>query len=92
VPTAELNKSPYNGPAYSGRYLTHFSRIAGPGVPLSHGPEDPRANAYSFGSSHPGVIHFAMTDGSVRAISTFISTRTAGSLAHRSDGDVIGEF
>ena len=31
VPRGERNKSPYNGPAYFGRHLTHFARIAGPG-------------------------------------------------------------
>jgi hypothetical protein len=92
VPTGESNKSPYNGPAYFGRHLTHFSRIAGPGVPFAHSADDVRANAYSFGSSHQGVVHFALADGSVRGVSTSISTQTAGALANRSDGGAVGEF
>ncbi len=92
VPTAERNKSPYNGPAYIGRHLTHFARIAGPGVPLASSPDDDRATAYSFGSSHPGVIHFGLSDGSVRAISTSISSTVAGRLANRADGESVGEF
>jgi prepilin-type N-terminal cleavage/methylation domain-containing protein len=92
VPLGESNKSPYNGPAYFGRHLTHFARIAGPGVPLAHSLDDDRAIAYSFGSAHDGVIHFAMSDGSVRGISTSISSRVAGQLANRSDGESPGEF
>jgi prepilin-type N-terminal cleavage/methylation domain-containing protein len=92
VPRGELTKSPYNGPAYFGRHLMHFSRIAGPGVPIAHGPDDQRAIVYSFGSSHQGVVHFAMGDGSVRGVSTSTSSRVAGSLANRRDGEAVGEF
>ena len=65
VPYDELNKSPYNGAAYIGRYLFHFARLAGPGIPISHGPNDTRAFEYSFGSHHRGFVNFAFADGHV---------------------------
>ncbi|WP_417376396.1 DUF1559 domain-containing protein [Gimesia maris] len=86
------NKTPFNGPAYLGRHLTNFSRIAGPGVPLGHHQNDSRAGSYSFGSSHSGYVQFTMADGSVRTISTSINTRLLGHLANRHDGETIGEF
>lgn len=92
VPRGEENKTPYNGPAYFGRHLTNYSRIGGPGVPLAHHRDDQRANLYSFGSSHAGISQFALADGSVRGISTSISTRVLGNLANRHDGETVGEF
>lgn len=92
VPRGEENKTPYNGPAYFGRHLTNYSRIGGPGVPLAHHRDDQRANLYSFGSSHSGIVQFALADGSVRGVSTSISTRVLGNLANRHDGETVGEF
>ncbi len=92
IPLGEINRPPYNGAAYHGRHLLHHSRIAGPGVPLAHGPRDQRGSVYGFGSQHSGYIPFALVDGSVRAINTHISSRIAGYLAHRADGQVIPEF
>ena len=92
VPRGKDRETPYNGVAYFGRHLTNFARIAGPGVPLAHSQDDQRANLYSFGSSHAGIVQFAMTDGSVRGISTSISTRVLGNLTNRRDGETIGEF
>lgn len=86
------NKTPFNGPAYFGRFLTNFSRIAGPGIPLGHHQDDYRAGSYSFGSSHSGYVQFSMADGSVRTISTSINTRLLGHLANRHDGETVGEF
>lgn len=92
IPRGQLNKTPYNGPGYFGRHLTHFARIGGPGVPLAHHEDDQRANAYAFGSPHSGIVQFCLGDGSVRAISTSISTVVLGTLTHRNDGGTIGEF
>lgn len=92
IPRGELNKTPYNGPGYLGRYLTNFARIGGPGVPLAHHEDDQRASAYSFGSPHEGVVQFCLSDGSVRAISTSLSTTVLGDLTNRKDGASIGEF
>lgn len=92
IPHGEMTKSPYNGPAYLGRYFQNFSRIGGPGVPLAHSPEDQRGTIYSFGSAHTGVVHFALSDGSVRGISTSVSSRVLGNLCNRHDGFAVGEF
>ncbi|WP_013626789.1 DUF1559 family PulG-like putative transporter [Rubinisphaera brasiliensis] len=92
VPLGKLNQSPYNGPAYLGRYLFHFARLAGPGVPISHGPEDTRAFEYSFGSNHKGFVNFAFADGRVTSVNTSLSSRLAGHLANRKDGQQVGEF
>lgn len=92
IPRGEVGKSPYNGPAYFGRHLTNYARLSGPGVPLAHDPDDQRGTAYSFGSPHTGIVHFCMADGSVRAVSTSISSRIAGNLANRRDGEAVGEF
>jgi prepilin-type processing-associated H-X9-DG protein len=92
IPRGALNTTPYNGPAYFGRHLTNFARVGGPGVPLAHDPDDQRGTVYSFGSFHNGVVQFCMADGSVRAISTSISTRIVGNLANRHDGESEGAF
>jgi len=92
VPFDEDLASPFNGPAYFGRHLTNFSRIGGPGVPMAHHRNDQRAGVYSFGSSHAGIVQFALTDGSVRSISTSLSTRVLGHLTNRRDHQVVSDF
>lgn len=86
VPTGQLNQAPENGPAYFGRHFSHFSRIAGPGVPLAHGPNDTRGTPLSFGSNHSGGVQFVFVDGSVKMISTSISSKVMGHLSTRSEG------
>ena len=92
IARGEQAKSPYNGPAYYGRYLTHFARIGGAGIPMAHSADDHRASVLSFGSPHVGVVQFAMADGSARPISTAISTIVLGKLTHRADGSILNEF
>ena len=92
VPTDAINKSPYNGPAYFGRHVTHFCRVGGPGVPIAHHPGDQRASVYSYGSGHNGMSQFALADGSVRPVSSAVSTLLLGRLCHRSDGSPVGDF
>ncbi len=92
IPEGEMTKSPYNGPAYFGRHFQNFTRIGGPGVPLAHHSRDQRGILYSFGSAHSGIVQFCMADGSVRGISTSVSSLVLGNLCHRSDGAVVGEF
>ena len=86
IPAGEELLAPYNGPAFLGRYLTHFTRLGGPGVPMAHDPDDQRAGMYSFGSAHSGQVNFAWVDGSVRPLSTSINTQVLASLCNRSDG------
>ena len=92
IPDGEMTKSPYNGPAYFGRHFQNFSRIGGPGVPLAHNPGDQRGTLYSFGSAHDGIVMFTLADGSVRGISTSISSSVLGDLCNRRDGSAVGEF
>ena len=92
IPRDQVNTTPYNGPAYYGRHLTNYARIGGPGVPLAHNADDQRGTAYSFGSSHAGIVQFCLADGSVRAISTSISSRLLGNLANRQDGETVDAF
>ena len=86
VPQESMLQSPYNGPAYLGRHLTNFARLAGPGVPLAKSVRDTVAGSYNFGSSHDGVVHFLMGDGRVRPINKSISSTLLGRLANRADG------
>lgn len=92
IPQGELLASPYNGPAYHGRNYTNFARVGGPGIPLAHDTEDQRAVFYSFGSSHAGIVQFALADGSVRGVSTSLSTRILARLCNREDGETVGDF
>ena len=45
-----------------------------------------------FGSAHPGGANFQLVDGSVRFVTESIDPITYGRLAHRSDGQPIGDF
>lgn len=92
IPDGQMTKSPYNGPGYFGRHFQNFSRVGGPGVPLAHNSKDQRGIMYSFGSDHNGVVQFAIADGSVRGISTSISSNVLGNLCNRSDGIPISDF
>ena len=86
VPREFFRKSPFAGPAYYGRMLTNFTRLAGPGVPLAKTPEDPSAGQFNFGSTHDGVVNFVMGDGRVMPLNKSISTTLLGRLANRGDG------
>lgn len=92
IPEGEELQAPFNGPAFLGRYLTHFARLGGPGVPLAHHSRDSRAGMYSFGSAHHGVVNFAWVDGSVRPLSTSINTQVLANLCNRSDGMAVSGF
>ncbi|NUQ64865.1 MAG: DUF1559 domain-containing protein [Pirellulales bacterium] len=45
-----------------------------------------------FGSSHPGVLHAALADGSVRPIAYTIDKTVFKSLGDRNGGETVGEF
>lgn len=85
----KLGQFPEDSPAYDGDHLPASCRLAGPGVRLAIGPNDLLADALSFGSWHPTVVHFAMSDGAVRSFSVNTDTRTLGALANRSDSQVV---
>jgi prepilin-type processing-associated H-X9-DG protein len=84
-----LGTFPEDSPAYDGDHLPASSRLAGPGLRLANGPADVMADMFSFGSWHPGGVHFAMVDGSVHFLNPDIDTRVLGSLANRRDAKVV---
>jgi prepilin-type N-terminal cleavage/methylation domain-containing protein/prepilin-type processing-associated H-X9-DG protein len=89
VPTTKLAEFPFDSPAYDGDHLPASCRLAGPGLRLANGPDDVLADMFSFGSWHPGGVHFALVDGSVRFFSPDTDTKLLGSLANRRDAQVV---
>lgn len=89
VPPDRLAQFPEDSPAYDGDHLPASCRLAGPGLRLANGPSDLLADMFSFGSWHPGGVHFALVDGSVRMFSADIDTKVLGSLANRRDSRVV---
>ncbi len=53
-------------------------------------PPDQWFNHYNFASAHPGVVQFAMADGSVRFIENNIDLVTFRALSTRAVGEVVG--
>lgn len=92
VPRGRLNQYPENGSIYDGWHFAFSSRIGGKGVPLASSPTYIDSRQYSFGSWHNGVCHFALTDGSVRAVKNSIDELVLGRLCHRHDGEVVGDY
>jgi prepilin-type processing-associated H-X9-DG protein len=89
VPTTKLAEFPFDSPAYDGDHLPASCRLAGPGLRLANGPDDVLADMFSFGSWHPGGVHFALVDGSVRFFSPETDTIVLGLLANRRDAQVV---
>ncbi|MEO1526343.1 MAG: DUF1559 domain-containing protein [Planctomycetota bacterium] len=89
IPLAGLGVFPEDSPAYDGDHLPASCRLAGPGLRLASGPSDVIADMFSFGSWHPGGVHFAFVDGSVRFISPDMDTVVLGSMANRRDSEIL---
>lgn len=89
VPMTQVSQFPFDSPAYDGDHLPASCRLAGPGLRLANSPEDVMADMFSFGSWHPGGVHFALVDGSVRFYSPDTDTKVLGSLANRRDARVV---
>lgn len=89
VPLTQLEEFPFDSPAYDGDHLPASCRLAGPGLRLANGPNDVLADMFSFGSWHPGGLHFALVDGSVRFFNPDTDTKVLGSLANRRDARVV---
>lgn len=96
VPIGKLGQSPEDAFIFNGDDVFNSARVGGPTVPIV---SDRRSTGNSFqsagnslvawGSWHQGVCHFAMADGSVRAIATTLDTETLGELCNRGDGQVV---
>ncbi len=89
VPLGKLGQSPEDAFIFNGDHVFNFSRVGGPTVPIVSDKRSDRNSLVAWGSWHPGVCHFAMADGSVRAIATTLDTEVLGRLCHRRDGQVI---
>jgi len=89
VPIGKLGKSPEDAFIFNGDHVFNFSRVGGPTVPIVSDKRSTGNSLVAWGSWHPGVCHFAMADGSVRAIATTIDTETLGDLCNRRDGQVV---
>jgi prepilin-type N-terminal cleavage/methylation domain-containing protein len=79
-----------DGSVYNGDLVGNALRGAGTERPLALTPTE--GNRTQFGSYHPGVVQFALGDGSVRAIPVNISPAVLDLLAMRADGRVIPNF
>ena len=62
-----------------------------PGVPRDASPIDGRIlhTSYGFGSGHPGVVNFALGDGSVRGISVSTHPKILADLGNVSSGNAV---
>ncbi len=89
VPLGKLGQSPEDAFIFNGDQVFNSARVGGPTVPIVSDPNDSANGLASFGSWHPGVCHFALADGSVKAISKNIDTETLGNLCNRHDGGVV---
>lgn len=69
VPLGKLGQSPEDAFIFNGDHVFHSTRVAGPTVPIVQDNRDTGNGLVSWGSWHPGACHFALADGSVRAIS-----------------------
>lgn len=84
VPLGKLGQSPEDAFIFNGDHVFNLSRVGGPMVPIASDLRSEGNSLVAWGSWHPGVCHFAMADGSVRAVTT-----TLGDLCNRSDSQVV---
>jgi len=75
---------------FNGDFNRGFSRACGPSLLLVADPNYSALDGRNrFGSLHPGICHFALADGSVRAIKVTIDGIALGRLATRASGEVV---
>jgi len=91
VAIADLNNNATewsnDGIIFSGGEKGGYSRRAGTGNPFALSPTT--VYTYQFGSTHAGVVQFALGDGSVKALRTSLPGSTLALLANKDDGQVI---
>jgi prepilin-type N-terminal cleavage/methylation domain-containing protein len=88
VPRSQYGVAPGDGAFFNGDHEWNFARVAGPGLALARGPTDTTNWTNIFGSAHPGIVQFAMCDGSVRSLTVGMDTTVLGNLAVRNDGQI----
>ena len=55
-------------------------------------PNQPGGDDKGLSAPHEGICHFALCDGSVRAISENIDAGLYNAIGSRSGGEVVGEY
>ncbi len=74
------------GPSSGGKPALHLARNERePADAVDYNPGSHPGQVYVFGSWHSGICQFALTDGSVRAVSNDIDLMTLGQLCNRHD-------
>jgi hypothetical protein len=75
----------FNGNFRSGVFVGEKSQFAPNPEPSD--PPDNYFDTIGFGSSHPGVIHVALVDGSVQGLNKTIDPAVLDRMAWRNDGE-----
>ncbi|MBX3420019.1 MAG: DUF1559 domain-containing protein [Pirellulaceae bacterium] len=88
VPLGKLGESGLDAFIFNGDHVFNSTRVGGPTVPIVTNMRDERNGLAAWGSWHPGICHFAMSDGSLRAIASTIDTELLGNLCSRNDGQI----
>jgi prepilin-type N-terminal cleavage/methylation domain-containing protein len=100
VPDSHLGLQGFDA---NGKYQLDFSvwdaegtpsvaRVGGPGLAIasySDEPVPPPGYSFKFGSHHPGMCMFAMSDGSVQSLPVAIDALVLANLCNRHDGNVV---
>jgi prepilin-type N-terminal cleavage/methylation domain-containing protein/prepilin-type processing-associated H-X9-DG protein len=89
VPLGKLGQSPEDAFIFNGDHVFYSTRVGGPTVPIVADIAAEKNALVAWGSWHPGSCHFAMADGSVRAVSVTLDTDTLGKLCNRKDLGVL---
>ncbi len=78
----------FEGSIYSGWQQFHSARRGDRAI-ARYREEPPNEQ---FGSCHPGVCNFALTDGSVRSIQVNIDVEVLSKLSTRAGGELVGQY
>lgn len=92
VPFGKLGQSPEDAFIFNGDHVFNFSRVGGPTVPIVSDISSSGNGLVAWGSWHSSRCHFAMSDGSVRAVTVSLDTDILGRLCNRHDRLPVGEF
>lgn len=88
VPLGKIGQGGLDAFIFNGDVVYNSTRVGGPTVPIVQNIRDENNGLVSWGSWHPGVCNFAVSDGSVRSLANTIDTETLGYLCNRSEGGV----
>jgi hypothetical protein len=87
IPQDKLYDPNMDAIAYSAGIQNSYHRRGGPSWPLAQAITTPINS--QFGSWHPGVVIFALGDGSVRGVRVSLPGTTLGYLTNIADGNVV---